>query len=552
MAAVAKLFRWFLLPVMGLPSSSATGLFLSLLFKFIMQIIDNKALVFNTRKANQITSIIPKSKVLENNGDVDQVIVNWGFDEVQLLRNLGIRDVPSPILGRYQWPGMFTPFDHQRTTAEFLTLHPRCFVFNEAGTGKTSAAAWAADYLMQQGRVKRVLVVCPVSIMDTAWRSDLFKTVMHRTVAIAQGSRTQRQKVIQGDYEFVIINFDGVKVVNKELEAGGFDLIIVDEANAVKSVTTDRWKCLATLIKPTTRLWMMTGTPASQSPLDAYGLAKLVAPDAVPRFFGAFRDKVMLKLTQYKWVPRQDAQQIVHQVLQPAIRYTKLECLDLPDLLYSTREVPLTAQQTKYYDALKKQMMTIAAGSEITAVNAAAMLNKLLQVAQGAVYTDDGGVVEFDVTNRMSELLNVIEQTDHKILVFIPYRHTLQMVENTLLKEGYTVQTIHGGVASTRRADIIKQFQTEDDPRILLLVPQATAHGITLTRADQVVWWGPVASTEIYLQANSRAHRAGQTNKVTVTHLQGSPVERRMYTMLQNKIDLHQSLVDLYKQELDT
>jgi len=537
---------------MGLPSSSATGLFLSLLFKFIMQIIDNKALLFNTRKAPQITSIIPKSKVIGTNGDIDQVLVNWGFDEVQLLRNLGIREVPSPILGRYEWPGMFTPFDHQRTTAEFLTLHPRCFVFNEAGTGKTSAAAWAADYLMNQGKVTRVLVVCPVSIMDTAWRSDLFKTVMHRTVAIAQGSRTQRQKLIKGDYEFVIINFDGVKVVNKELIEGGFDLIIVDEANAVKSVTTDRWKCLASLVKPSTRLWLMTGTPASQSPLDAYGLAKLVTPDSVPRFFGAFRDKVMLKLTQYKWVPRQDAQQTVHQVLQPAIRYTKLECLDLPDLLYSTREVPLTAQQTKYYDALKKQMMTIAAGSEITAVNAAAMLNKLLQVAQGAVYTDDGSVVEFDVANRMSELLNVIEQTDHKVLVFIPYRHTLAMVENTLLKQGYTVQTIHGGVASTRRADIIKQFQTEDDPRILLLVPQATAHGITLTRADQVVWWGPVSSTEIYLQANSRAHRAGQTNKVTVTHLQGSPVERRMYTMLQNKIDLHQSLVDLYKQELDT
>jgi len=254
-----------------------------------MQIIDNKALLFNTRKAPQITSIIPKSKVLGSNGDVDQVLVNWGFDEVQLLRNLGIREVPSPILGRYEWPGMFTPFDHQRTTAEFLTLHPRCFVFNEAGTGKTSAAAWAADYLMNQGKVKRVLVVCPVSIMDTAWRSDLFKTVMHRTVAIAQGSRTQRQKVISGDYEFVIINFDGVKVVNKELAEGGFDLIIVDEANAVKSVTTDRWKCLASLVKPTTRLWLMTGTPASQSPLDAYGLAKLVTPDSVPRFFGALR-----------------------------------------------------------------------------------------------------------------------------------------------------------------------------------------------------------------------------------------------------------------------
>jgi hypothetical protein len=85
---------------------------------------------------------------------------------------------------------------------------------------------------------------------------------------------------------------------------------------------------------------------------------------------------------------------------------------------------------------------------------------------------------------------------------------------------------------------------------VLLLIPQATAHGITLTRADQVVWWGPIPSTETYLQANARAHRAGQTNKVTVTHLQGSPVERRVYTMLQGKIDMHHDLVELYRQEI--
>jgi len=515
-----------------------------------MQIIEDKALLFNTRKAGQITAIIPKSKVIDSNGDVDQVLVNWGFDEVQLLRNLGIKEVPSPIRGKYSWPGMFSPFDHQRATAAFLTLNPRCFVFNEAGTGKTSAAAWAADYLMTQGKVKRVLIVCPVSIMETAWRSDLFKTVMHRTVAIAQGSRAQRQAVIAGNYEFVIINFDGVKVVTEELKNGGFDLVIVDEANAIKSVQTDRWKCLSELIKPGVRLWMMTGTPASQSPLDAYGLAKLVNPDAVPRFFGAFRDRVMIKMSQYRWIPRQDAQAIVHQVLQPAIRFTKAECLDLPDMLYSTREVPLTPQQAKYYDAIKKQMAVIAAGSEVTAVNAASMLNKLLQISQGAVYTDDREVVEFDVDNRVAELLDVIANTNEKVLVFVPYRHTLEMLEERILKAGYTTATIHGGVVATKRAEIIKQFQTEDDPRILIMVPQATAHGITLTRANQVVWWGPVASTEIYIQANARAHRAGQKNCVTVTHLQGSPVERRMYSMLQDKIDLHQTLVDLYKQEI--
>lgn len=516
-----------------------------------MQVIENKALLFNTRKASQVTALIPKSKVIQSNGDVDQVLVNWGYDEVQLLRNLGIKEVPSPIRGKYSWPGMFSPFDHQRTTADFLTLNSRCFVFNEAGTGKTSAAAWAADYLMNQGKVNRVLIVCPVSIMETAWRSDLFKTVMHRTVAIAQGSKAQRKAVIAGNYEFVIINFDGVKVVTEELVNGGFDLVIVDEANAIKSVQTERWKCLSELIKPGVRLWMMTGTPASQSPLDAYGLAKLVNPDAVPRFFGAFRDRVMIKMSQYRWIPRQDAQSIVHQVLQPAIRFTKAECLDLPDMLYSTREVPLTPQQAKYYDAIKKQMAVIAAGSEVTAVNAASMLNKLLQISQGAVYTDDRDVVEFDVDNRVNELLDVIANTNEKVLVFVPYRHTLEMLEERVLKAGYTTATIHGGVIATKRAEIIKQFQTEDDPRILIMVPQATAHGITLTRANQVVWWGPVASTEIYIQANARAHRAGQKNCVTVTHLQGSPVERRMYSMLQNKIDLHQTLVDLYKQELD-
>jgi SNF2 family DNA or RNA helicase len=304
------------------------------------------------------------------------------------------------------------------------------------------------------------------------------------------------------------------------------------------------------MLRPTTRVWLMTGTPASQSPLDAYGLAKLVNPDAVPRFFGAFRDKVMSKLTQYKWVPRKEAQDIVRQVLQPAIRFAKNECLDLPEKLYTTREVPLTPQQQKYYDLIRTQMIAVAAGAEITAANAATLLTKLLQVSQAAVYTDDRDVIEFDASPRINVLKEVIDQTDSKVLVFVPFRHSMAMLQEKLTADGYAVEVIHGGVAATARADIIKRFQSEDTPKVLLLNPQATAHGITLTRADQIVWWGPIASTEMYLQANDRAHRPGQTKNVTITHLQGSPVERRMYTMLQNKIDLHQSLIDLYRQEI--
>ena len=515
-----------------------------------MQIVDNRALMFITKKADQITALIPKSKVLERNGDLAKVLVNWGHDESKLLRNLQIKDVPHPITGRYKWAGVYTPFAHQRVTAGFLATHTRCLVLSEAGTGKTAAAAWAADYLMQQGEVKRVLIVCPVSIMDTAWRADLFRTVMHRTVAIASGSRERREKLINGNYEFVIINFDGVKVVRDALEAAAFDLIIVDEATAVKSVQTDRWKALNSLLKPATRLWLMTGTPASQSPVDAYGLAKLVDPTRVPRFFGSFRDSVMYKITQYKWAVKKTAQDTVFQALQPAIRYTKEECLDLPDMLYATREVPLTAQQQKYYDVIKKSMIALAAGAEITAVNAAGLLNKLLQISQGVAYTTDREVVEFDVSNRINELDDVIQQTEHKVIVFVPFRHALEKVQDELAKRGYATDCIHGGVPANQRADIIKRFQTEDSPRILLLIPQAAAHGITLTKADTVVWWGPTSSAEMYLQGNARAHRAGQHNKVTVVRLQGSPVERRMYDMLDGKVDLHQGLVDLYKQEI--
>lgn len=518
-----------------------------------MQIIDNKALQFVTRKHAQITALIPKAHVLAERDGKAQILVHWGEDEWRILRNIGIKDPPHPILGRYKWPGVYTPFEHQRDTAAFFAANPRCFCLNEAGTGKTSAAAWAADYLMRQGKVSRVLVICPLSIMDTAWRADLFRTVMHRTVDIASGSKAKREAVIASNAEFVIINFDGVKVVTEALKRGGFDLIIIDEVTAVKAVNTDRWKAVASLLKPTTRVWAMTGTPAAQSPLDAYGIAKLVRPDSVPRYAGAWRDLVMNKITDFKWAPKPDAREKVFAALQPAIRYTKEDCLDLPEMLYVTREVPLTPQQNKYYKQIKQQMVAVAAGEEITAVNAASLMNTLLQVSCGCSYTTTGEVVEFDVSNRISELLDIIDSTDHKVLVFAPYRHVIQMLHEKVTAhfgDANMVEVIQGGVPAGTRSEIIKRFQTEDKPKVLLLAPAATAHGITLTRADQVVWWGPVTSTEVYLQANARAHRAGQRNCVTVTHLQGSPVEARMYKALQGKIDAHMDLVALYKEEI--
>ena len=462
-----------------------------------------------------------------------------------------MQEVIAHLDEHYSWPGLYKPFLHQKTTTAFLIANKKSFCFNEAGTGKTSSVIWAADYLMTQGVVKRVLIVCPLSIMYSAWQSDLFKVAMHRKTAVAHGTAEKRKKVIQGDYEFVIINYDGIGIVVDEIKAAEFDLIVIDEANAYKTATTQRHKVMRSLLYPNTGLWMLTGTPAAQSPIDAFGLAKLVNPNNIPKFFTAWRDKVMYQVSKFKWMPRPYAKQVVFDALQPAIRFTKNECLDLPDVMYQYRDAPLSSQQQKYYKVLRDEMLVRASGEEVSAVNAAAMLTKLLQLSGGAVYTDSGEVLEFDITPRLRVLDEVMEEVSNKVLIFVPYRHTIHLIHKYLTANNYTAEIINGEVSAANRGAIFKRFQETDDPRVLIIQPQAASHGVTLTRADTIIFWSPVMSVETYIQCVARIDRVGQTNKMTVIHLEGSEVERRMYKMLEGKIDVHEKLVDLYRNVIE-
>ena len=511
-----------------------------------MQVINGKALLLKVRNPKQVTAVIPKSKELSMN----EVVVNWGLDEAHTLRSLNI-NVPSPITKRYNWPGQYKPFDHQKTTSSFMTMNKKSFCFNEQGTGKTASAIWAADYLMTQDKVRRVLVVCPLSIMDSAWRNDLFSFAMHRTVDVAHGSKEKRKKIINSGAEFIIINYDGVEIVKDEIINGGFDLFIVDEATHYKNAQTKRWKTLNKIIGENDWLWMMTGTPAAQSPVDAYGLAKLVNPMAVPRFFGSWRDMVMWKVTQFKWKPKETAKDTVFRALQPAIRFTKDECLDLPDMVYTKRFIEMTGQQKKYYETLRKRLVMQVAGEGVTAANAAIALNKLLQISAGAVYTDDGDTVQFDIKNRYQVLREVIDESSKKVLIFVPFKHTIDLLIGKLTSDGVTSEIIRGDVPASKRTDIFARFQNDPDPKVLVIQPQAAAHGVTLTAANTVVWWGPTSSLETYAQANARVHRSGQTHKCTVIQLAGSAAEKRIYRMLDDRINIHTEMINLYKEILD-
>lgn len=511
-----------------------------------MQIVKNKALLVEPENPTQLVNLIPKSKQVDDK----RVVVHWGYEETLVLRNLGL-EAPSPLVGQYKFPSTFKPYDHQIKTAAFLSLNKRAYLLSEQGTGKTASSIWAADYLMNLGMIRRVLVVSPVSIMESAWKDDLFKFAMHRSCEVAHGSRKKRLDVLALNTDFVVINYDGVEILQEELKQGGFDLVIVDEANHYKNPQTNRWKALNALLTPDTWMWMMTGTPAAQNPTDAYGLAKMMHPNKVPRYFGRFRDKVMTKITQFKWVPKHDAMDYIHEILQPAIRFTKAECLDLPEIVIAHRDVELTRQQDKYYKALKNKMVMQAAGEEVTARNAAIQIAKLMQIALGAVYTDEGEILHFDVGPRYRALKEVIEEANKKVIVFVPYKNVIDLVVEKLNKDNISNRIISGDVKASERTSIFREFQNTDDPRVLVIQPQSAAHGVTLTAADTIVWWGPTPSLETYLQANARIHRPGQDSKCTIVQLRGSYVERRYYSMLDTRIDFHTSLVDLYHEILD-
>jgi len=513
-----------------------------------VQVINNKALLLRADDPSTITS-----RIMNSADTAEGVVVKWGHREAETLALLGYTDTPSPILKSYHWTGKLTPFDHQKTTASFLSIRKRAFCFNEQGTGKTASVIWAADYLMKRGLVRRVLVLCPLSIMKSAWQQDLFKFAMHRSCSVAHGSAKQREKILDAGADFVVINFDGLATVKDKIMSGGFDLIVIDEANAYKNAQTNRWRVLNHIVKATEpRLWMLTGTPAAQSPLDAYGLAKLADSPGCPKYYGSYRDSVMHKVTRFKWAARPGAQEIVHRILQPAIRFEKKDCLDLPEVTHTEREAPLTPQQRKFYNQLRSQMLIEAAGEEVSAVNAAAKVNKLLQISGGAVYTDDGSVLEFDISNRLNVVLEVIEEASNKVLVFVPFTHTIDLLRARLEKEGVSCDVINGSVPVNRRSDIVNHFQTRKDPHVLLIQPQAASHGLTLTAADTIIWYAPVTSVETYLQANARIDRPGQKNAMTVVHIKGSEVEERLYNMLQGNINNHMKIIDLYRQELDT
>lgn len=513
-----------------------------------VEVFDNDHLLLRVPDPDEVVARVSGSRAVRGGG----VVVPWTLKVARYLSALQV-PVISRIALDYSWPSYKPtvpgPMRHQIRMADFLVRHRRAFLFGGIGVGKTLATLWAFDYLRTLSPRSRMLVVCPLSITNESWGDSIRTHFRHLSYTVLTGPAAKRKQYARKRTDIHVINFDGVGVIEDVLRANAYDMVVLDESTAYKNATTQRWKAMNRVVADDAGLWLLTGTPTPQGPMDAYGQAKLIGSRTLPKTQMQWKQQTMLQVTSFKWVPRAESGKLVRQVLSPAIVIDKREVMpDLPPVTNVFRQVAMTKTQRAALSELFARDQAIVDGAKITPANAAVRLIKALQVAAGCVYDDDGDVVQFDNAPRIGELLTLVEQSASKTVVYAPYRHVLASVEAALGKAGHRVAVVHGGVSVKAREAIFKSFQTTDEYDVLLAIPNAMAHGVTATAASTCVWFLPQSRNEIYTQASGRVDRKGQKLPVTVAHIYGHPVEKQLYEAQQEGVDYERKVLALYKQ----
>ena len=534
----------------------------------------SKSLILRVRDPFAIRELLPTHSKVAAFPDGHNVAVKWTLDSARLLRNIGVA-APSPIKNFYAWPkikGIYSPLDHQVEMASFQTLHDKCFNLSDPGTGKTAATLWALDYLMLEGVIKRALIMCPLSSMTLTWRQDIFDTLPHRVVDVIHGGSAERRvKRLKRPIDFYVLNHDGIDIeaVAKEVRRRpDIDIIVVDEASFYRNAQIDKYRFLKWVAEKKLKLWLLTGTPCPNYPTDAWALSKLVDPSLAPQFFGTFRDQVMEQVNwigadgkaQKRFVPVKGAAERAYEILQPAIRFRKRDCLTLPALM-GPRDVQtqLSVEQKAAVKLMRDEMILHAKEHQINAVNGADKLNKLRQILCGAVKDASTGTYHrLDCHQRVRDLRTLISQASAKVLVIVPFKGILQTLAEELPKPdkhtglpGYTVATMNGDVSATERVKIITRFKNEPDPHVLVCHPRVMAHGLNLTEADTTIFYAPIYSNDEYAQVIERFNRLGQKHTMNLLRMLAHPIEAAIYKVVDERGTMQNSILDLYQQVIE-
>ena len=463
-----------------------------------------------------------------------------------------------------KYPFKNKPFVHQAAYLQRFWEDPHVALLADMGTGKSFMLINNAAMLYDKGKINAMLIIAPKGVYRNWYKSEIPKHMPdHVTYKMACWSPAPR-KAERQEMEEMWNCVDAMRILIMNIEAFSTEkgmtyartflrvtqaFRAIDESTTIKTPTAKRTKNIIKVGKEAVYKRIATGSPVTKSPLDLYSQCEFLSPDclnvhsyyAFQARYAVLVERKMSTHTFKQIVGYRRLDELQHKLNDFSFRVTKEECLDLPDKVYTRREIELTAEQRKAYDQMKLMALAEVEGNLMSTNNALTQLMRLHQIVCGHVKMDDGQQLNIP-SNRVNELLATVAETQGKVIIWANYRRDIENIRIALAKEyGMTsVATYFGDTEAEERQEIVEKFQDLDsDLRFFVGNPRTGGYGLTLTAANLVVYYSNSFDLEVRLQSEDRAHRIGQTSKVTyVDFITPGTVDEHIVKALRNKINI--------------
>jgi SNF2 family DNA or RNA helicase len=463
-----------------------------------------------------------------------------------------------------KYPFKNKPFVHQAAYLQRFWEYPTSALFAEMGTGKSFMLINNAAMLYDKGKINAMLVVAPKGVYRNWYRSEIPKHMPeHISYKMACWNPTPR-KAEKMEMDAMFNAVDDLRILIMNIEAFSTEkgqqfakvflrvtdtFMAIDESTTIKTPAAKRTKAIVKIGKDARYRRIATGSPVTKSPLDLYSQCDFLGEDclnyssyyAFQARYAVLVERKMATHTFKQVVGYRHLDELKDKLDRFAFRVTKDECLDLPEKIYLRRDVDLTAEQKRAYDQMKLMALSVLEEGLVSTNNALTQLMRLHQIVCGYVKLDDGQEIDLP-SNRMSELMDLLAESDGKVIIWANYRKNIQDIKLAIQKEyGMTaVATYYGDTPAEDRQDIVDKFSDpKSELRFFVGNPTTGGYGLTLVSSHTVVYYSNSFDLEKRLQSEDRAHRIGQTEKVTYIDLIATnTVDEHIVKALRNKINI--------------
>ncbi len=457
------------------------------------------------------------------------------------------------------------PYAHQLEALKQAYNKEYYAFFMEMGTGKSKVLIDEIGGYFLQGKIDSALIIAPKGVYRNWERGEIpthLPDEIPYTVAawrapseMTKDDKKKLKDIIypNGKLRILLMNIEalsgsvGIKYVTQFLHKNN-TLLAIDESTTIKTPTASRTKNAIKISKLAKVRRIMTGSPVTKNPLDVYAQLEFLSPNITRQNYWAFKSRYAV-MVRRNFGTRSTNLVVGFQRLpelntiidQYSYRVLKEDCLDLPEKIYTTRTISLTSEQVKAYEEMRRFNITEMDGKTMTSLSTLAALIRLHQITCGHVTFDDGDTKEIK-SNRMNELLNILEEVDGKVIIWANYRFDIKKIQQTLSEKfgSDSVATYFGDTKDRDRQDIVEKFQDKNSSlKYFVGNPSTGGYGLTLTAAHTVVYYSNSYDLEKRMQSEDRAHRIGQVNKVTyVDMIAEGTVDEKIVRSLRSKIDI--------------